>query len=43
MNDFRDAGHLHTSAWTADCLDRHQIWAQAEDRLRGRVAGVPHH
>jgi hypothetical protein len=29
--------------WTADQFDRSMIWRQAEDRLRGRIAGIPHH
>lgn len=43
MREYRDAGALHTNAWTADRLDRALIWKQAKDRLRGRVDGVPHH
>ncbi len=43
MREFRTAGSLHTNAWNAERLDRALIWHQASDRLRGRVAGVPHH
>lgn len=43
MRDFRDAGSLITTTWTVADLDRHLIWEQAEDRLMGRVDGVPHH
>jgi hypothetical protein len=43
MREFRHAGALYTTAWTAERLDRGLIWHQANDRLRGRVAGVPHH
>ncbi|HST66016.1 MAG TPA: hypothetical protein VLM05_12580 [Mycobacteriales bacterium] len=42
MRDFRDAGVLHTNPWTAERLDRALIWRQAEERLLGHVAGVPH-
>jgi len=43
MREFRDAGDLLTNAWTAERFDRSLIWRQAEDRLLGRVPGVPHH
>jgi hypothetical protein len=43
MREFRDAGILHTNAWTGERLDRRLIWRQAEDRLLGRVPGVAHH
>lgn len=43
MRDFRDAGALHTNAWTAERLDRTLIWRQAIDRLHGRIEGVRHH
>lgn len=43
MRDFRDAGDLHTNAWTAERFDRALIWRQAEDRLMGRMPGVLHH
>ena len=43
MREYRSAGALYTTAWTAERLDRALIWAQATDRLRGRVQGVPHH
>lgn len=43
MRDFRDAGDLHTNAWTAERFDRALIWRQAEDRLMGRLPGVLHH
>ena len=43
MREFRSAGHLFTNAWTAERFDRSLIWQQAEDRLTGRVPGVPHH
>ena len=43
MRAFRHAGELYTTAWTAERFDRWLIWRQAEDRLMGRVAGVPHH
>jgi hypothetical protein len=43
MRDFRDAGVLHTNAWTTERFDRTAIWREAEDRLTGRVAGVSHH
>jgi hypothetical protein len=43
MREYRDAGALHTNAWTAERLDRALIWTQAVDRLEGRVDGVPHH
>ncbi len=43
MREFRDAGALHTTAWTAERFDRALIWRQATDRLYGRVDGVPHH
>ena len=43
LRAFRHAGDLYTTAWTAECFDRWLIWRQAEDRLMGRVPGVPHH
>jgi hypothetical protein len=43
MRAFRDAGALHTNAWTAERFDPTLIWQQAADRLAGRVDGVPHH
>ena len=43
MRKFRDAGSLHTTAWTAERFDPQLIWRQAADRLAGRVAGAPHH
>ena len=43
MRDFRDAGDLHTNAWTAERFDRALIWRQAQDRLLGRVPDVAHH
>ena len=43
MREFRDAGALFTNAWTSEALDRTLIWSQADDRLEGRVDGVPHH
>jgi hypothetical protein len=43
MRDFRDAGALHTNAWTTERFDPELIWCEAEDRLTGRVAGVAHH
>jgi len=42
MRDFRHAGQLFTNAWTAPRFDRALIWREAEDRLLGRVPGVPH-
>ncbi|MBO2447827.1 hypothetical protein J4573_12055 [Actinomadura barringtoniae] len=43
VRDFRDAGKLITTPWTAERLDRRLIWHQAEDRLLGRLAGARHH
>ena len=43
MQEFRDAGALYTNGWTAECFDPSLIWQQAVVRLRGRIAGVPHH
>lgn len=43
MRDYRDAGLLYTTTWTAPAPDRRAIWAQADDRLKGRIDGVPHH
>src|SRR5262249_46536528 len=43
MRGDRDAGLLYTTAWTAERFDRALIWKQANDRVRGRVDGVPHH
>lgn len=43
MREHRDTGSLHTSAWTAERLNRDLIWNQAADRLSGRIAGVPNH
>jgi hypothetical protein len=42
MRDFRGTGDLYTNAWTAERLDRSLTRQQAEDRLMGRVTGVPH-
>lgn len=42
MRDFRGRGALYTNAWAAEQFDRSLIWRQAEDRLRGRIQGVPH-
>jgi hypothetical protein len=43
MHDFRDAGILYTTAWTAERPEPDLIWAQARERLTGRVEGVRHH
>jgi hypothetical protein len=43
VRDFRDAGVLYTTAWTAECPNPDSIWAQARERLAGRVDGVRHH
>jgi hypothetical protein len=43
MRNFRGAGDLHTTAWTAERFDPALIWRQAEDRLMGQVPGVFHH
>lgn len=43
MREFRTTGDLITNAWAAERLDRAMIWAQAVDRLNGRVPGVAHH
>lgn len=43
MRDFREAGDLHTNAWTADRFDRVLIWRQARDRLMGLLPDVAHH
>lgn len=43
MRTFRDAGALYTTAWSSQSFDPESIWRQAEDRLEGRVPGVPHH
>ncbi|MFC4906688.1 hypothetical protein [Actinomadura gamaensis] len=43
VRDFRDAGVLLNTTWTAERFDRRLIWRQAEDRLTGRLADVPHH
>jgi hypothetical protein len=43
MREFKDAGALHTNAWTAECFDPALIWRQAVNRLAGRIEGVPHH
>jgi hypothetical protein len=43
MRDFRGAGLLHTTAWTAERLDRAEIWLAARDRLSGLLPGVAHH
>lgn len=43
MRDFRDAGSLITTVWSAPSGDRQLIWRQAEDRLFGRVPDVAHH
>jgi hypothetical protein len=43
MSAFKDAGALHTNAWTAERFDPALIWRQALDRLAGRVEGVRHH
>jgi hypothetical protein len=43
MREHRATGLLHTTAWTSERLDHAAIWQEAVARLRGRVAGVPHH
>jgi len=43
MREHRDTGALFTNAWTAERFDRSLIRRQANDRLAGRVEGVPHH
>jgi hypothetical protein len=43
MHEFKDAGALHTNAWTAECFDPDLIWRQAINRLTGRIDGVSHH
>jgi hypothetical protein len=43
MRDFRDAGALHTNAWTAERFDRSLIWREAHDRLTGQIPDVLHH
>lgn len=43
MDEFRDAGALLTSTWTAERFDPALIWQQGIDRLRGGVEGVRHH
>jgi hypothetical protein len=43
MRDFRPAGRLITTPWTAEQFDRGLIWRQAHDRLTGRIPGVEHH
>jgi hypothetical protein len=43
MRSYRDAGTLHTNAWTAERFDPALILRQGADRLAGRVRGVPHH
>lgn len=43
MREFKDAGALHTNAWTAECFDPALIWRQGMNRLAGRIDGVPHH
>jgi hypothetical protein len=42
MREFRTAGVLYRSTWTAERLDRALILRQANDRLRGRIDGVSH-
>jgi hypothetical protein len=43
MREFRDTGQLYTTAWSEERCDRDLIWQHAEDRLMGRVQGIPHH
>jgi hypothetical protein len=43
MRDYRDAGILYTTAWTAEGPDPDVIWAEAWERLTGQVEGVRHH
>jgi hypothetical protein len=43
MREYKDAGLLYTSAWTAERFDPELIWQAGLDRLHGRVAGVRHH
>jgi hypothetical protein len=43
MREFKDAGLLYTTTWTAECFDPLLIWRQASNRLAGRIAGVRHH
>jgi hypothetical protein len=43
MKEFKDAGVLYTSAWKAERCDADLAWAQAVERLNGRVDGVRHH
>ncbi|MDL4813784.1 hypothetical protein [Actinomadura opuntiae] len=43
VRDFRDSGTLINTMWTAERLDRRLIWRQAEERLTGLLADVPHH
>ncbi|KAB2386210.1 DUF3291 domain-containing protein [Actinomadura montaniterrae] len=43
VRDFRDAGDLINTAWTAERLDRRLIWHQAEERLTGLLSDVLHH
>jgi hypothetical protein len=43
MREHRATGLLITTAWTAERLDRAEIWEAARARLRGRVEGVAHH
>jgi hypothetical protein len=41
MRDFRDAGDLITTAWTAERMDRSLIWRQACEILAGSDANRP--
>jgi hypothetical protein len=43
MREFKDAGILHTNAWSAERCDPDLIWRQAVERLAGRVEDVRHH
>ncbi|MQY09693.1 hypothetical protein [Actinomadura macrotermitis] len=43
VRDFRDAGALITTAWTAERLDRRLIWGQAVERLTGALPEARHH
>lgn len=43
MRDFKDAGVLYTTAWTAERFEPELVWQQALDRLRGKIDGVRHH
>jgi hypothetical protein len=43
MRTFRETGDLITTTWAMREFDRESSWQQAQDRLMGRVEGVPHH